>query len=97
MLRLKVSVETDEQHDDADADKGCAERLAQMADPGLRGVRKDGVFGGVCVEGQDGGPFLLVVVCERGVEAEELGYCYADAGKGERGAEPGEEGALWKG
>ena len=34
-------------------------------------------------------------VGEVGVQAEELGYCDADAGEGEGGAEPGEEGALY--
>jgi hypothetical protein len=28
-------------------------------------------------------------------EAEELGYCYADGSKGEGGAEPGQERALY--
>lgn len=59
VLRLKVSVETDEEHNDADADEGCAERLAEVAEAVLRGKG--------CLEGCVGGGRLLVVGGEGGV------------------------------
>jgi hypothetical protein len=74
MLRLKVSMKPNQQHDDANANERRAERFAQMAQVRLRSM------------------LLLVLargVGERGVEAEELGYGYADGGEGEGGAEPG--------
>jgi hypothetical protein len=91
MLRLKVSVEPNEQHHNTDPDEGRAERFAEMSQSGLR--RELQVEHGLGLRVGVGMVFLRRVG-EVGVQAEELGYCDADAGEGEGGAEPGEEGAF---
>jgi hypothetical protein len=81
MLRLEIPMEPDPERQDSDAEERGAERLAQAAE-----VRRGVVMRcGVCVGGARR---------ERRVEAEELRDCDADAGEGERGAQPREESAF---
>jgi hypothetical protein len=86
MLRLKVSVEPNEQHHDADPNERRAEWFAEMSQFSLwRELQVEnglGLLVGV-------GMVFLGRVGEIGVQAEELGYCDADAGEGQGGAEPG--------
>ena len=77
MLALKEAVEADEEDEDGDGDEGGAERLADLAETGLRRIDERRV------RGRDGR-----------VQPEKLRYRDADAGEGERGAEPGQEGAF---
>jgi len=74
MLALEIAMEAYEQHDDGDAEESGAEGFADFAQAEAVGR----VGGSVALALGDGG-----------VEAEELGYGYADGGEGEGGAEPG--------
>jgi len=76
MLTLKVSMKAEEKDQNADAQERCAEGLAHLSQVAV----DHGLVGlGVCGRGR----------VDRGVEAEELGYCYSDRGEGEGGAQPG--------
>jgi len=77
VLALEEAVEADEEDEDGDGDEGGAERLAGVAEAGLRRADERRV------RGRDGR-----------VQPEELRYRDADAGEGERGAEPSQEGAF---
>jgi hypothetical protein len=76
MLAFKISMEANEQNNDADGDKGRTKWLADVPKM-LR-----------CIT-------TCFASANAGVETEELCYGDADAGKGQRGAEPREEGAFY--
>ena len=81
-LALKIAPAPNGEHQDGDAQKGCAQRFAQLAQ--MVGIRR--VHGLQAFSLGDGG-----------VEAEELRDGDADGGEREGGAEPGEEGAFCSG